>query len=212
MRALEVVREPGELLKRAVIVGLAPRPAQPGLDRRTVALGEMTEDVAFFVPQAALHGHVAEHGADRLAQRFGAVDDEQHPLLGVQAALDQIRQQRGRDGRVSVEPSHSPSGIFTPSVLIPKATIIIRPLSSSPSSIITARRRSPNWRLISSPSASRGRSTNDLDTADFDVDRARVSILVPTGSCVRRYRRVDTPASIRSKTTRRSGSRSAKCS
>ena len=42
----------------------------------------------------------------------------------------------------SVLPSHSPSGIFTPSVVIPSATIIIRPFSSSPSSIITASRRS----------------------------------------------------------------------
>jgi hypothetical protein len=73
----------------------------------------------------------------------------------------------------SVDPSHRPSGIFTPSVVIPKATIIIRPLSSSPSSIIiTANRRSDSWRDISSPSACRVRSTNVRDTADFDVDRA----------------------------------------
>ena len=112
----------------------------------------------------------------------------------------------------SVLPSQSPSGIFTPSVVIPSATIIIRPLSSSPSSIITARRRSESARLISSSSATRVRSTNDRDTADFDVDRALVSTSSPTGSCVRRYRRVETPASIRSNTTRDIGSRSAKCS
>jgi hypothetical protein len=50
------------------------------------------------------------------------------------------------------------------------------------------------------------------DTADFDVDRARISTCSPTGSCVRRYRRVETPASIRSSTTLDIGSRSAKCS
>ena len=43
-------------------------------------------------------------------------------------------------------------------------------------------------------------------------DRAACSTPSPTGSCVRRYRRVDTPASTRSNTTLPSGSRSAKCS
>jgi hypothetical protein len=38
--------------------------------------------------------------SDRLAQRLGAVDHEQRPLLGVEAALDQITQERGRDRRV----------------------------------------------------------------------------------------------------------------
>jgi hypothetical protein len=47
-----------------------------------------------------LDGCLAEHGADRLAQRLRAVDHEQHPLLGIEATLDQIGQQRGRDGRV----------------------------------------------------------------------------------------------------------------
>ena len=45
-------------------------------------------------------GAVAEDVADRLPQRLGAVDHEQDPLLGVEAALDQVGQQRGRDGRV----------------------------------------------------------------------------------------------------------------
>jgi hypothetical protein len=37
---------------------------------------------------------VLEHLADRLAQRFGAVDHEQQALLDIQAAVDQVGQQR----------------------------------------------------------------------------------------------------------------------
>jgi hypothetical protein len=114
---------------------------------------DVTVFMTFLVPQTPLHRHLAEHRADRLAQGFGAVEHEQHPLLGIQPALDQIRQQRGRDGRVLGAPSHSPSGIFLPSVVIPRATIIIRPFSSRPSSIITANRRSGSCRAISSESA-----------------------------------------------------------
>jgi hypothetical protein len=86
----------------------------------------------------------------------------------------------------SVDPSHSPSGIFTPSVVIPSATIIIRSLSSIPSIIITANRRSASCRDINSPSACRVRSMNVRDTELFDVDRARASTSSPTGSWVRR--------------------------
>ena len=50
MRVLELVGEPGELLERALVVGLPPRPAHPGLDRWAVALGEVLRDVPFFVP------------------------------------------------------------------------------------------------------------------------------------------------------------------
>src|SRR3954451_20764125 len=33
-------------------------------------------------------------------ERLGAVEDDQHALLDIQAALDEVRQQRRRDGRV----------------------------------------------------------------------------------------------------------------
>jgi hypothetical protein len=101
----------------------------------------------------------------------------------------------------SVDPSHSPSGIFTPSVVIPSATTHVWSFSPTPSIISTARRTSASGRDISSISASLVRATNDRDTADFDVDRALCSTCSPTGSCTRRYRRVLTPASIRSSTT-----------
>src|SRR5205807_175795 len=50
----------------------------------------------------------------------------------------------------SVEPCQSPSGILAPSLVIPSATLLVRPCSSSPSSINTARRTSASLRLISS--------------------------------------------------------------
>ena len=58
---------------------------------------------------------------------------------------------------------------------------------------------------------SRVRATNSRLTADFDVEPAWASTSVPTGSLVRSKRRVETPASICSHTSRVSGSRSAKC-
>ena len=49
MGVVELERERGELLERAVVVGLLPRPAQPRLDRVAVALGEMVKHVALLV-------------------------------------------------------------------------------------------------------------------------------------------------------------------
>src|SRR5215210_672471 len=86
----------------------------------------------------------------------------------------------------SVEPSHRPSGCFEPSVSIPSATTQHRPLSSIPSSISTARRRSPSGRDMRSIRCSRVRETNSRETADFDVKPACSSTSEPTGSPVRR--------------------------
>ena len=65
-------------------------------------------------------------------------------------------------------------------------------------------------RFVSFHSRSRVRCTNARDTADFDVDRASASTASPTGSCARRYLRVETPASARSSRTSYNWSRSAK--
>ena len=83
------------------MVGLLPRLVEAELDRRAVALGEMLEHVALLVPDAALDGDlVAEHLADRFAQRFGAIDHEQQALLNIQPAGHQIGQQCAGDGGV----------------------------------------------------------------------------------------------------------------
>src|SRR5215210_501443 len=111
---------------------------------------------------------------------------------------------------VSAEPSQRPSGILTPSVVIPSATTFVRPLSSIPSIISTARRTSSRRRPISAARFSAVRATNSRLTADFEVERDSCSSSSPTGSWVRAKRRVETPASIRSSTTSASGSRAAK--
>src|SRR5207245_9681307 len=112
----------------------------------------------------------------------------------------------------SVDPSHSPSGILTPSVEIPSATTCVRSAISMPSSIITARRTSSRRRDMRSPSAVRVRSMNIADTDVFDVEKDDCSASAPTGSPTCSNLRVETPASIRSITARVSGSRSAKYS
>jgi hypothetical protein len=83
--------------------------------------------------------------------------------------------------------------------------------SSIPSIIITASRTSSSCRLISATRFSRVRATNSRLTAYFEAERASASTSAPTGSRVRWKRRVETPASICSSTSRASGSRSAKC-
>jgi hypothetical protein len=90
MAAVEFAGERAHLLQRAGVIGLGPRPTQPRLDRRTVALGEMVEHVALLVTNTPMDRDLAEHRADRLAQRLGAVEHEQDALLGILAPLDEV--------------------------------------------------------------------------------------------------------------------------
>jgi len=91
--------------------------------------------MTFLVANAALHRRVdAEHVAHGLAQRLIAVEHDEHALLDIQPALDEVRQHVVATVAFSVEPSRSPSGCLTPSVSMPSATQQ-RPLSSIPSSI-----------------------------------------------------------------------------
>jgi hypothetical protein len=95
VRAVELEREPVELLERAVVVGVLPRRAESRLDRLAVALGEMVERVLLLVLDAALYGHVvAEHPADGFPKRLRSVDDEQQALLDIEPTVDEIGQQR----------------------------------------------------------------------------------------------------------------------
>ena len=91
----------------------------------------------------------------------------------------------------SVEPSHKPSGVLIPSVVIPSATTQQRPFSSIPSSINAARRTSASDRDISAWRCSLVRPTNSRLTADLLVDRSALTTSWPTGSRVRANRRVD---------------------
>jgi len=123
---------------------------------------------------AAVHERVlAEDVSDRAPDRLGAVDDddEQDRLIRIQAAVDERSASSVRASvAFSVLPSQSPSGILTPSVVIPSATTRVRSGISRPSSIITASRTSSSRRDISSESAVRARSMNISDTDVFEVD------------------------------------------
>jgi hypothetical protein len=58
----------------------------------------MVGDVAALVDATALdQAERAEHLADGFAQSLAAVDHEQDPGEGIEAAVDQIRQQAGAD-------------------------------------------------------------------------------------------------------------------
>src|SRR6266498_3791164 len=139
----------------------------------------MLGHVALLVPQTALHGRLAEDVADRLAQRLGAVDHEQDPCSGSRPRSTKSLKSAVATVAFSLPPSQSPSGILTPSVVIPRQTTLMRPCSSIPSIIIAASLTSSRRRLISSPSERRVRSTNVRDTAERDVDRACCSTSEP---------------------------------
>src|ERR1035437_9637305 len=60
-----------------------------------VSAGEQIEHVAFLVPVTAMHQRaLAEHVLDRPSERFAAVQDEQDRLPGIQAAVNEVGQQR----------------------------------------------------------------------------------------------------------------------
>jgi len=135
--------------------------------------------MTFLLAMAAMDQRVlAEHVADRTAQGLGAVDHEQDRLVGVEAAVDEVGQQRARQGRV-LRRAFPQAGTFTPSVLIPSATTCVRSATSMPSRIITARRTSSNRRLISPPSALAVRSTNSPEIVDLLV----ADVTSSTGRC-----------------------------
>lgn len=98
---VELERQAVELFERSIVVGVLPRPVQPCLDRVAVTLGEMLEYVALLVLNAALDGDVvAEDLPDGLPEALRPVDHEQHPLLDVEPAVDEVGEQRRGDGRV----------------------------------------------------------------------------------------------------------------
>jgi hypothetical protein len=89
--AVELCGENFKPRKRAVVVGVGLCLAQPTLDRRSVAFGEMIEHVALLVADAPLHGRAdAKHVTHRLAKCLGAVEHDQHALLDIQAAINEV--------------------------------------------------------------------------------------------------------------------------
>ena len=152
MGVVELEREACQLLERPLVVGLLPRPAKPGLDRRPVALGEMVKHVSLLVPGSAAPARLAEHLPHRFPERLRSVDARTAGPARHQAPLDQIGQQRGRDGRVLGRSLPQPERELLALGGDPQRDDASSgPCSSIPSSMITARRRSDSGRFISSP-------------------------------------------------------------
>ena len=163
---------------------------------------DVTVFMTFLVLHAALNGHVvAEHLPNGLAEGLRPVNHEEEPLLDVEPAVDQVGEQRGHDRRVLGRPvPQAERELVTfggdPERDDVRAAVQLDPVEHD------HRQSHVHERAVHQvPQRSRVRCTNVRDTADFDVDRASVSTSLPTGSCARRYWRVETPASIRSSTT-----------
>src|ERR1035438_10486846 len=60
----------------------------------------MLEDVAFLVPDAALHGYRTEDLVDGCSEGFAAVQDDQDTLLDVKTTADEVGEQVHGDGLV----------------------------------------------------------------------------------------------------------------
>ncbi len=82
---------------------------------------------------------------------------------------------RRQTAAFSDAPSHSPSGTFVPSALIPSAHRHVYPASWTPSSMSTSR-SSGTGRAISSASAFRVRAMKRRETADLETERSSVPV------------------------------------
>ena len=98
----------------------------------------------------------------------------------------------------SVSPSHSPTGTLVPSLVMTSAATQQHSAKVMPSIITTATSSSLRSRPISSASAASVAALNRRDIADFESPRATDSSSAPSGSPTRPWRRVATPASMRS--------------
>ncbi len=99
---------------------------------------------------------------------------------------------------ISVEPSTSASGCLVPSASTPRATTHRCSPKCTPSTINATSSSSPRGRASRSANAVSVAAMNLRDTADLLVAVAAASTPRPTGSRPTPYRRVDSPASIRS--------------
>ena len=100
VRVRELAGERFQALDRGLVVGELPGRAQPALDRGPVAFGQVIEDVAFLVTDAALDGDVAEDGVNGGSEGLAAVQDDEDALVAVQAAVDEVREQLDADALV----------------------------------------------------------------------------------------------------------------
>ena len=188
-------------------IWLGERLGESPVDGVALADGQVPGDVAALVEGAALHqGPFTEYLGHRLAQRLGAVQHGDDAVAVAQPTSHQIGEQVGDHDPFSVSPSTKPTGTFVPSAVMTRATTTIWSATLSPSIISTAVSRPDRSRASSSVIACSVAALNRRDTADFEVALPST----PTGSVTSTWRRVATPASIRSTTTWRSRSSEAK--
>src|SRR3954447_21694602 len=183
---------PGGILH---LPGLPESLAHPGVR----LLGQTLGNVAGLVNLAALDRRVPAKGAaDRLGQGLGAVDDEQPRYRRVEAALDQVVEQRLNRGGVFGGPSTSPSGCFSPVASMPTAATRIRSSwTCRPSIWIASRSKDDRWLASQSVSFALDSATNLRDTADFEVPSPLIETTSPSGRRTEgRNRRVETLMSI----------------
>jgi hypothetical protein len=90
VRVRELARERLQAADRGTVVRELPGRAELALDGGPVALGEVIEDVALLVANAALDGDVAEDGIDGGSEGLAAVQDDEDALVAVQAAVDEV--------------------------------------------------------------------------------------------------------------------------
>ena len=88
----------------------------------------MAQHVPQLVISAALHQvRGPEHLPDGLAERLGAVNDEQTPTVRPQTPGHQVLQQADGHRRVSDAPPQSPSTCFRPSASTPTGQHVVVP-------------------------------------------------------------------------------------
>src|SRR6202521_4054847 len=184
------------------LVGVIELPglAQHPTGGRMMLFRQAFHDVARLVDLAALdRSGRTEGAADRLRQRFRAVDDEQSWHRRVEPARDQVVQQGlNRCGGLG-RPSPRPHGMLLPSPSTPIAATSTRSSPRCSPSIWTTRRSSAD-RSAAMKSASRAAdsATNLREAADLGTPDPCGAATSTSGSrTARPNRRVDTLISIR---------------
>jgi hypothetical protein len=132
MVVIELGGEAPQAVQRATVVVLGPCGAQLMLDLRPVAVGQVIEHIALLMAYATMDGHRAEHVVDLRSERLAAIEDDEHALLDSRPLSTRSASSATVIVLFSVEPSHKPSGTFTPSVVTPSATTQQRPFRSIP--------------------------------------------------------------------------------
>ena len=97
--AFELAGQRSQLLEGAVVIVLGPGSPEPAIDGGPVAFGQVVEHVAFLVTDAALHGHLAEHGADPLRSALAPSITNSVPCSGSRPRSREHTDDPARDGQ-----------------------------------------------------------------------------------------------------------------